>query len=153
MRNIFGNILCLYQIIRISDGRLLDDLSRFFNNGGIFEVVLQEREYLEIMSELTNSLLKIAELQNQINRLKKGKMIQDEFNDCMWWEVKEVIENCTEIDGSLYDEKGAWICDGGLVDNVYYCNQSVGYYEDDYYGTMYYKTEKKGVFIAVSYRC
>lgn len=67
-----------------------------------------------------------------------------------------ILDNCIEKNNCLYDSNESKLASGGLVDNLYYCNQYMqytGYLGNDVYGTMYFKTYKKGQFIAVSYHC
>lgn len=61
-----------------------------------------------------------------------------------------LIDGCTEKNGHLY-RNGNRIDRDGLVDNDYYCTQYTGYCEDDYYGTVYFKTNVPGQFIAVPF--
>lgn len=105
------------------------------------------------MSKLTKNLIKIAKLKKKLGKLEKDKEFKEEFDDCLWVEVGDILTGCTEKDGSLYDKAGNQICSSGLQPDGYYCNQYSGYCEDDYHGTMYYKTKRRGVFVEVHYQC
>ena len=65
----------------------------------------------------------------------------------------KIIRGCEEKNGHLYNSDGKRLDNYGLVDDVYYCHQQQGYCEDDYYGTLYYATDEKGVFVAVPFSC
>ena len=60
------------------------------------------------------------------------------------------IDGCTEKCGHLY-HKGHQLDNCGLVDDDYYCCQHTGYLEDDFYGTIYFKTNVPGQFVAVPF--
>lgn len=61
-----------------------------------------------------------------------------------------LISGCKEEKGHLI-HAGAALDNAGLVDGLYYCNQHTGYCEDDYYGTLYFKTNVPGQFVAVPF--
>ena len=61
-----------------------------------------------------------------------------------------LIEGCTERKGHLYQDGGR-LDNYGLTDDNYYCSQYTGYCEDDYYGTLYFKTNVPGQFVAVPF--
>lgn len=60
------------------------------------------------------------------------------------------ISGCREKNGHLYHGE-ARLDNSGLVDDDYYCNQYTGYLGDDFYGTIYFKTDARGVFVAVPF--
>lgn len=61
-----------------------------------------------------------------------------------------LVNGCKEKKGHLFC--GSKRLDNyGLVDDLYYCNQHTGYCEDDFYGTLYFKTDVPGQFVAVSF--
>ena len=60
------------------------------------------------------------------------------------------VNNCEERDGHLYSN-GKRLDNKGLVDDDYYCKQHRGDTEDYYYGTLYFKTNRNGVFVAVPF--
>lgn len=60
------------------------------------------------------------------------------------------VNGCKERKGHLY--QGECRLDNcGLVDDLYYCNQYTGYLGDDFYGTIYFKTNVPGQFVAVPF--
>lgn len=61
------------------------------------------------------------------------------------------IEGCIEKDGHLYSNVGNRLDNSGLVDNDYYCCQFTGYLEDDYYGTIYFATDERDIFVAIPF--
>lgn len=61
-----------------------------------------------------------------------------------------LISGCSEKNGHLYQD-GKKLDNSGPVDNEYYCKQYTGVCEDDFYGTMYFKTDVPGQFIAVPF--
>lgn len=65
-------------------------------------------------------------------------------------EEAELISGCKEHKGHLYKD-GCLLDNGGLVDDDYYCYQENGYCEDDYNGTLYFKTNVPGQFVAVPF--
>ena len=94
-------------------------------------------------------IAKIAELNEEIKRLCE---VVEEKLDCDGLDLGCAcfVENCVEKNGHLY-EAGGRLDNCGMVDNDYYCNQHTGYLGDDFYGTLYYATDKKGVFVAVPF--
>lgn len=96
-------------------------------------------------------LKRIAEINQERNRLANAlfeKMDLDGLNI----ESAELIKNCVEENGHLYDKNGNKLDNCGLVDDEYYCNQHKGFLEDDYYGTLYYATDENGTFIKIPFR-
>lgn len=96
-------------------------------------------------------LKQITEINQKRNKLTNAlfeKMDLDGLNI----ESAEFIKNCVAENGHLYDKDGNQLDNCGLVDDEYYCNQSKGYLEDDYYGTLYYATDENGTFIRVPFR-
>ena len=61
-----------------------------------------------------------------------------------------IINGCSEKNGHLYQD-GERLDNYGLVDDDYYCSQYTGYCEDDYYGTLYFKTNVPGQFVAIPF--
>ena len=61
-----------------------------------------------------------------------------------------LIDGCAERNGHLY-QNGDQIDRDGLVDDLYYCTQYTGYLGDDFYGTLYFKTNVPGQFVAVPF--
>jgi len=94
-------------------------------------------------------LKKIAGKNAAIKRLTEQL---EEKIDCADLHLQEayLVDGCSEKDGHLY-HKGGRLDSDGLVDNEYYCKQSNGFLEDEYSGTMYYKTDVPGQFVAVPF--
>lgn len=77
------------------------------------------------------------------------------FEDLYDWDIKAIYKNCVIKDGKLYNEKGTILSKDGACMNEsvpYFVNQSTGYCEDDYFGTMFVSVGN-GIFVAVSYSC
>lgn len=66
-------------------------------------------------------------------------------------ETVELIKNCVEEEGHLYNSRGEKLDNCGLVDDEYYCHQTRGFIEDDYFGVLYYATDEEGTFVKVSF--
>ena len=62
-----------------------------------------------------------------------------------------IINGCSEKDGHLY-QNGVRLDNSGLVDDDYYCRQYAGYCGDDFYGTLYFKTNGPGQFVAIPFQ-
>lgn len=92
---------------------------------------------------------KIAGLNDSITRLCKtlSEKMEDEGID---WSSAYLVNGCKERNGHLYCN-GERLDRDGLVDDLYYCTQYTGYCEDDYYGTLYFKTNVPGQFVAVPF--
>lgn len=104
--------------------------------------------------EFLKRLYTAAKMKKQLAVLQ-GK-IEEEFSDCTAWEIEGILYGCYEKDGHLYNKDGEVVseetCSGDLSEK-YYVNQSCGYLEDDYYGTLYYMVDNKGTVVEVSYSC
>lgn len=95
---------------------------------------------------------KIAGAVDKIGRLAKQL---EEKMDCegLEWFSACLLSGCKEYNGKLYDEHDFRLDNGGgIVDDLYYCCQHTGYCEDDYYGTIYFKTNVPGQFVAVPFQ-
>lgn len=94
-------------------------------------------------------LKKIAGLNAKIHRLA---VIVQEKLDCegLAIEAAYLISGCKEKNGHLYQD-GGQLDNYGLVDDLYYCNQHTGYCEDYFYGTLYFKTDVPGQFVAIPF--
>lgn len=94
-------------------------------------------------------LKKIASLNERINNLgiRLGEKIDA---DGLELKYAHFITGCKEKNGHLYQD-GCRLDNCGLVDDNYYCNQHAGYCEDDFYGTLYFKTNVPGQFVAVPF--
>jgi hypothetical protein len=104
--------------------------------------------------EFLKRLYTAAKLQKQLGKVQKT--IAEEFVDCCEWDITDILHGCYEKDGKLYNSKGEMIssetCSGDISEK-YFVNQSTGYCEDDFYGTLYYMVDNKGTTVEVSYHC
>lgn len=90
-------------------------------------------------------LKKIAGLRARIKRLAEtieNKTGLDELD----FEGAYFIEGCSAKGNHLY-RYGDRLDNCGLVDDLYYCKQYTGYCEDDFYGTLYFKTDVPGQYV------
>ena len=94
---------------------------------------------------------KIAELEAEIRSLEEQVADNIDVEGINWHEA-EILENCEERDGHLYQE-GRRLDNSGVVDDAYYCRQHTGCCEDDYYGYLYFKTETESRFVGVPFSC
>lgn len=62
-----------------------------------------------------------------------------------------IINGCSEKNGHLYQDGGR-LDNCGLVDDDYYCSQYTGYCGDDFYGTLFFKTNVPGQFVAIPFQ-
>lgn len=92
-------------------------------------------------------LKKIAGLNAKIKRLA-GIVAEKVDASGMGLESAYLISGCKEKNGHLYQD-GVRLDNSGLVDDVYYCDQHTGYCEDYFFGTLYFKTDVPGQFVAV----
>lgn len=92
---------------------------------------------------------KIAGKNEEIRRL--GDKLAEKI-DCegLCLEQAYFINGCKERGGHIYKD-GKRLDKDGLVDGNYYCTQHTGYCEDDYYGTLYFKTNIPRQFVAVPF--
>ena len=94
-------------------------------------------------------LKRIAGLNAKIKRLAEivgQKMDADGLDlDCAY-----LISGCSAKGKHLY-QNGQRLDNSGLVDDLYYCNQYTGYLGDDFYGTLYFKTDVPGQYVAVPF--
>lgn len=75
------------------------------------------------------------------------------FESGTFWESIDIIKNCKVINNELYDAEGNRLATDGLVDNLYFCNQSTGYAADDYSGYVYIPVNDTGSYISLYYEC
>ena len=96
---------------------------------------------------------KIAELNEEIKQLIEKLDTQLDI-DGLDFAAAYFIKDCEEKNNHLYDAEGNQIDNDpdGVVDDDYYCCQYTGYCEDDFYGTVYYKTDIPGQFVAVPFQ-
>lgn len=94
-------------------------------------------------------LKKIAGLNKRIQQLSENLVNKIDLGD-LNLSSATLICGCSEKQGHLY-HNGARLDNGGLVDNDYYCCQYDGLCEDDYFGTVYFKTDVPGQFVAIKF--
>lgn len=92
---------------------------------------------------------KIAGLNAAIERLAKKLSMKMDVDGLYFYQAY-LISGCKEEGGHLF-HGGVALDNAGLVDDLYYCNQSTGYCEDNYFGTLYFKTNVPGQFVAVPF--
>ena len=95
-------------------------------------------------------LKQIAET-NALRKKLAKEFLQKVDVDGLYMEEAELIQGCSVVDGHLVDSKGSRLDNCGLVDNNYYCDQRIGYCEDDYYGKLYFATEEQGTYVAIPF--
>lgn len=98
-----------------------------------------------ILSEIKKIAGAVAKIDRLSNRLEKETDLTG-----AWWNGAYLVSGCTEKKGHLY-QSGRRLDNGGLIDDLYYCDQHTGYCEDDFHGTMYFKTNVPGQFVAVPF--
>lgn len=96
-------------------------------------------------------LKKIAGKNDAIKRLSES-LYQKLGLDGLDLECAYFVTGCTERGGHLYKD-GKRLDKDGLVDDLYYCTQYTGYCKDDYHGTLYFKTNVPGKFVAAPFEC
>ena len=104
---------------------------------------------MEIIREIKMIAAANATRDHWIKQLElSGKVEMDGLH----LESAELIDGCKEKNGHLY-KNGCRLDndDKGPVDDQYYCHQRQGYCEDDFYGTLYFKTNVPGQFVAVPF--
>lgn len=104
--------------------------------------------------KVIKEIVKIAELVNKINKLSAKLEIKEELDlsiDDLNLTDSYFINGCEERNGHLY-HGASRLDNSGLVDDLYYTWQKAGYCEDDFYGTLYFKTDVPGQFVAVPFQ-
>lgn len=94
-------------------------------------------------------LKKIATLNDKIERLAAA-FEEKSSAEGLEFRAATLITGCREKDGHLY-QNGVRLDNYGITDNEYYCRQYTGYCEDDFYGTLYFKTDVPGQFVAIPF--
>lgn len=94
-------------------------------------------------------LKKIACLNAKIKRLE-GIVGEKIDADGLGLESAYLISGCSAKGGHLY-QNGCRLDNSGLVDDLYYCDQHTGYCEDYFFGTLYFKTDVPGQYVAVPF--
>lgn len=92
---------------------------------------------------------KIAGKNEQIKTLAE-KVEEKLLCEGMDWQRAYFVDGIKERGGHLY-QNGCRLDNSGNVGDEYYCDQHTGYCEDDYYGTLYFKTNVPGQFVAVPF--
>ena len=94
----------------------------------------------------------IVELNEKITQLIEKLSSQLDVDGCDFNDAY-FVKNCEEINNHLYDSERNQLDNDsyGLIDDDYYCCQYTGYCEDDFYGTLYFKTDVPGQFVAVPF--
>ena len=95
-------------------------------------------------------LKKIAGTNARIKRL--AEIVSRKIDaDGLDLEAAYLISGCSVKGNHLY-RNGNRLDNCGLVDDLYYCNQYTGYIEDEFYGTLYFKTDVPGQYVAVPFQ-
>lgn len=94
-------------------------------------------------------LKKIAGANAKIKQLAEivGKKIDA---DGLGLESAYLISGCSVKGKHLYKD-GHRLDNCGLTDDLYYCDQHTGWCEDDFHGTLYFKTDVPGQYVAVPF--
>jgi len=102
--------------------------------------------------KVSNELL---ELYNEHNKLESILKELQKENDCFEGvnlNSMQLVEDCTVKGNELWCGNKKLAKDG-LVDDLYFCNQSTGYCEDDYYGYLYFPIDNVGTYLKMYYEC
>ena len=106
---------------------------------------------MEIVHELKMIAAANAKRDHWIKQLElSGKVDMDGLG----LDSAELIDGCKEKNDGLYRNKAGMeqrLDNSGLVDDQYYCYQQQGYCEDYFFGTLYFKTNVPGQFVAVPF--
>lgn len=127
----------------------LDDLMREA------AIAVEHLRNINAAAEAKQKLLLLAKLTAEAQRLH-DELAKDWLEDCAYWGTDEIYHNCTIDDEGLKDAAGNLLSDDGrCMDEPfgYFVNQSCGYCEDDYYGTMFVAVDDNGTFVGVTYSC
>lgn len=94
-------------------------------------------------------LKKIAGFNAKIERLVK--IVSNKIDaDGLGVESAYLISGCSIKGKHLYKD-GCRLDNCGLTDDLYYCDQHTGWCEDDFHGTLYFKTDVPGQYVAVPF--
>lgn len=94
-------------------------------------------------------LKKIAGLNDKIRRLAEIASEKVEA-DGLDLQSAYLVSGCKVKGNHLYQD-GCRLDNYGLTDDLYYCDQYTGYCEDDFYGTLYFKTDVPGQYVAIPF--
>lgn len=100
-------------------------------------------------------LLRLAQITQEAEQLSH-ELYEEWFSGCADYRATQILTGCTIDAEGLKDAEGNLLSDDGrCMDEPlgYFVNQSCGYCEDDFYGTMYVSVDDKGTFVAVDYQC
>lgn len=100
------------------------------------------------MVKIIKEIKQIAALNAKIQRME-GVVAEKMEVDDLDLRSARLISGCSVKGKHLY-QNGVRLDNSGLVDELYYCKQCHGY-EDDYYGTLYFKTDVPGQYVAVPF--
>lgn len=95
-------------------------------------------------------LKKIAGANAKIGKLA-AKLENEIGGDGLILEQAQLVNGCKEKDGHLYRNGRRLDTHGLSKDGDYYCEEYHGCCEDSCYGTLYYKTNVPGQFVAVPF--
>ena len=94
-------------------------------------------------------LKKIASLNDKIRHL--SEIVSEKIDaDGLGLEAAYLISGC-KVKGKHIYKGGHRLDNYGLTDDLYYCDQHTGYCGDDFYGTLYFKTDVPGQYVAVPF--
>lgn len=94
-------------------------------------------------------LKKIAGANAKIKRL--AEIVGQKMDaDGLCLESAYLISGCSAKGKHLYQD-GHRLDNYGLINDLYYCDQHTGYCEDHFYGTLYFKTNVPGQYVAVPF--
>lgn len=99
---------------------------------------------MEIYPEIKKIAGLIKKIENLVNRVELKVLDIDDLD----FFAAQLIDGCSEKNGKLYRNGGKIAGDGA---GEYYCDQHTGYCEDYFYGTLYFKTNVPGQFVAVPF--
>lgn len=100
--------------------------------------------------QIIHEIKKIAAANDKRDHWIKQLELSGFETDDLCLENARLIDGCKEKNGHLF--RGNRMLDNnGLVDDQYYCFQVQGYCEDDFYGTLYFKTNVPGQFVEVPF--
>lgn len=107
-------------------------------------------------NEIGKLLVELYDLKNREEEIRgKLKELEDVFDDGIDYDVLRVIKKCKITNKGLEDSLGNILSKEIRDWNIagYFCNQKVGFWEDDYYGTIYYPVDEEGTFAEIYYNC
>lgn len=100
--------------------------------------------------QIINELKRIAAANAKRDYWIKQLELSGFETDDLHLENARLIDGCKEKNGHLFRGK-CMLDNSGLVDDQFYCHQTQGYCEDDFYGTLYFKTNVPGQFVQVPF--